>query len=64
VNYGPTQGQCLVHLPFGELRGRTFALRDLMSDTSDKRAGDDLDSRGLYLDLPAWGYRVFEMTGG
>jgi len=26
------------------------------------RDGSDLASRGLYLDVPAWGYHVFEMT--
>jgi hypothetical protein len=27
-----------------------------------ERDGDDLARRGLYLDLPAWGYHVFEVT--
>ena len=26
------------------------------------RDGNDLVSRGLYLDLPPWGYHVFEVT--
>jgi hypothetical protein len=26
--------------------------------------GDDLLSRGLYLDVPAWGYHVFEVSIG
>jgi hypothetical protein len=26
------------------------------------RDGDDLHARGLFLDMPAWGYHVFEVT--
>jgi hypothetical protein len=61
VNFGPTQGQCYVLLPLPELRGKTVVLHDLMGAARYEREGDDLVSRGLYLDLPAWGYHVFEM---
>lgn len=61
VNYGPAQGQCYVHLP-PELHGQKHCLRDLLSTVHYDRDGDDLASRGLYVDLPAWGYHVFEMT--
>jgi hypothetical protein len=27
-----------------------------------ERDGDDLVGRGLYLDMPAWGYHVFDVT--
>ena len=33
-----------------------------MSAASYDRAGNDILSRGLYLDLPPWGYHVFEIT--
>jgi hypothetical protein len=36
--------------------------RDLMGSDSYGRTGEELRAEGLYLDLPAWGYRVFEMT--
>jgi glycosidase len=61
VNYGPAQGQCYVPLPFPDLRGKTVILRDLLSEARYERAGDDLTSCGLYLDLPPWGYHLFEM---
>ena len=35
---------------------------DMMGPASFDRDGNELVSRGLYLDLPAWGYHVFEMT--
>jgi hypothetical protein len=36
-------------------------LKDFMSTACYERDGDDLLSRGLYLDVPAWGYHVFEV---
>jgi hypothetical protein len=61
VNYAATQSQCYVPLPFPDLAGRTVRFKDLMTPASYERDGDDLQSRGLYLDLPAWGYHVFEL---
>jgi len=62
VNFGPTQGQC--YLAFGDeqLRRREFLLRDQMSRAWYQRDGDELAERGLYLDLPAWGYHLFDVT--
>lgn len=62
VNYGQNQGQCYVRLPFDDLRGRDWRLDDLLSTASYTRPGDDLVTQGLYLDLPAWGYHVFELN--
>jgi glycosidase len=61
VNYGPVQGQCYVELPWPNLVGKEFRLRDRLSDTRYDRAGDELLQQGLYLDMPAWQYHVFEM---
>lgn len=62
VNYGGTQGQCYVHFSDDRLRGRTHMLRDQLSRTWYERDGSDLAERGLYLDLPAWGYHIFDVT--
>ena len=71
VNYSPQQSQCFVRMPFPELAGRTVRFQDLLSPDSYDRPGDDLLSRGLFVDIPAWGHHVFElqwlapdMTGG
>jgi hypothetical protein len=61
VNYGPTAGQCYVNLPWPDLRGRRFRLRDLLGEASYDRDGDDLARRGLYLDVHAWQAHVFEV---
>ena len=55
VNYAGNQSQCYVRLPFSDLTGRTVRLKDLMGPASFDRDGNDLISRGLYLDLPAVG---------
>ena len=62
VNYAGNQSQCYVRFPFPDLAGGAVRLKDLMGPASYDREGSDLVSRGLYLDLPPWGYHVFEMT--
>jgi hypothetical protein len=36
--------------------------RDLMGSLAFDRTGQDLDARGLYLDMRPWGYHVFDVT--
>ena len=62
VNYAPNQSQCYLQIPVEQLDGKTIRFRDLMSSHVYDRDGDDLRARGLYLDIPAWNYHVFEMT--
>ena len=63
VNYAPNQSQCYVRLPFGELGGGQWRLQDLVGDARYDRDGNEMHSRGLYLDLPPWHYHVFEVKG-
>ena len=63
VNYSSNAGQCYVHLPFPDMTGQLIRLRDLMSPAVYERDGTELLSKGLYLDLPAWGYHIFEVGG-
>ena len=62
VNYAANRSQCYVRLPFNDLNQREVRFNDLMSAATFDRNGSDLSSRGLYLDLPPWGYHVFEIT--
>ena len=64
VNYAPHQGQCYVVFPFEHLSGQPVRLVDGMSDARYDRSGSELVSKGLYLDLPAWGYHVFTIHAG
>ena len=62
VNYADQPSQCYVPLPFEHLGGSEWRLRDLMGPASYDRNGYQLLSPGLYLDMPAWGFHVFELT--
>lgn len=61
VNYSPNQSQCYVRLPHDEMRSSAWRLSDQMNDVAYERDGTDLISRGLYLDLPAWRFHVFQL---
>jgi hypothetical protein len=61
VNFAAQRGQCYARLPFSDLGGRGWNLRDLLGDAVYDRDGNDLLSRGLYLDMPPWRCHVFEM---
>ena len=63
VNYGPTPGQCYLRLPWADLDGRAIVLSDVMAPVMRyERDGHEIARRGLYLDMPAWGYHVFEIV--
>ena len=62
VNYSGHQAQGYVRLPYPDLAGRSVRLQDQLSAARYDREGHELVSRGLYLDLPAWGYHAFEVT--
>jgi hypothetical protein len=61
VNYAPNQSQCYVQLPFPDLRDQQWRLQDLLGDAHYDRDGNELESRGLYLDVPPWQTHVFSM---
>jgi hypothetical protein len=62
VNYAPNQCQCYVQLPFDDLSGQHWRLTDLLSADTYDRDGDDLQSRGLFLDMSPWQAAVFSWT--
>jgi hypothetical protein len=64
VNYAGNQGQCYVRLPWNDLAGRPVRLRDRLRPAVYDRSGDDLLAQGLYLDMPPWGYHVFQVNRG
>ena len=62
VNYSCHQSQSYVRLPFPEIRDTRWRLRDLMGDEVYDREGSELESRGLYLDMPPWKASVYALT--
>lgn len=62
ANYAPNQSQCFVRVVLPDAGGRTVRFEDLTGPARFDRNGNDLVARGLFLDVPAWGYHVFQMT--
>ncbi|MBE0646444.1 MAG: alpha-amylase [Bacteroidales bacterium] len=61
VNYASCQGQALIRLPFAEIVGERVSLKEIFVDNIYHRDGTELNQRGLYVDLPGWGYHLFEL---
>jgi hypothetical protein len=61
VNYSPQRSQCFLQWPGYDLADRVM-LSDRMSEAKYERDLADLRLRGLYLDLPAWGYHIFSIS--
>jgi hypothetical protein len=62
VNYAPHQSQCYVRLPCHHFGEHPWRLQDLLGDATYDRQGNDLNARGLYLDVPPWKAHVFRVT--
>jgi hypothetical protein len=54
VNYAPNQSQCHVRLPFADLGGKQWRIEDQLDEAGHDWNGDDLQSRGLFLDMKPW----------
>ncbi|MFO0844660.1 MAG: alpha-amylase family glycosyl hydrolase [Gemmataceae bacterium] len=61
VNYAGNQSQCYVGLPFQDLGSDGCRLTDLLGEAAYDRGGDDLRSRGLFLDMAAWQACAFSL---
>jgi hypothetical protein len=54
VNLSENRSQARVHLPWNELAGRMWQLTDALNGEVFERDGGEIQSAGLYVDLPAW----------
>jgi hypothetical protein len=61
VNWSANQAQCFVPLDVPALPRSWWLLRDLLSGAEYRRHGNDLLNPGLYLDIPAYSYHVFDV---
>lgn len=61
VNYAPHQSQCYLALPWADMNNQNYHLKDLIGTVTYKHSGESLLDSGLYLDLPAWRYHIFEL---
>lgn len=56
----PAQSHLVLDLP--GIANHTWDLQDLLNGQTYRWAGEDLAERGLYVDLPANGYHLFELV--
>ena len=63
IHFGEGAAQARIHLPWDELRGRTWRLEDGLSGEVYDRSGDEMRDAGLYVDLGPWQCHLFRMTG-
>lgn len=61
VNYAPHNGQCYAELPPELLTEDAVEFHDLLGDAVYVREKGVLDSRGMYFDLPAYGFHLFQV---
>ncbi|MFZ5779269.1 MAG: alpha-amylase family glycosyl hydrolase [Pseudomonadota bacterium] len=61
VNYSDHQAQCRLRLPFPGLQGVRWRLVDEMGSEVYERDGGELVEPGLYIDLEAWQFNVFNL---
>lgn len=61
VNYAPHVSQGRIHLPFVDLAGSKWQLRDWLSSAVKTIQSDEPASLGLPVELPAWGYHLYRM---
>ena len=54
VNLSEYPSQARVQLPWNDLAGRAWQLKDVLSGALFERDGSELQLEGLYVDVPAW----------
>jgi Alpha amylase, catalytic domain len=59
VNYADAPVAARLRVPWPDLAGRTWHLDDVLSGSVFHRAGDELASDGLFVQLPPWGFHLF-----
>ena len=62
VNYAPNRSQCHVRLPFKTLGGRKWRLHDHLRPASYEWNGDDLQGKGLFLDMDPWQASAYSLV--
>ena len=61
VNFREEASQARVHVPWDEVRGRSWRLQDALSGAVYERSGDEMRDAGLYVDLGPWQCHLFQV---
>jgi hypothetical protein len=60
VNLSDARAQGRVQVDWNDVGGRMWRLHDALSGATYERAGDEISSAGLYVDLAPWSFHVLE----
>jgi hypothetical protein len=58
VNLSGAPAQGRVRPPWSDLAGRRWRMVDMLSGDSYERDGTEMQTSGLYVDLPSWGAHI------
>ncbi len=61
INFQQQAAQARVHVPWDELRGKTWSLNDVLSGEIYDRSGNEMRDAGLYFDLTPWKCHLFRV---
>ncbi len=61
INFRQATSQARVHVPWNDLAGRDWRLKDVLSDEAYDRNGSEMRDAGLYVDLKPWQCYLFQM---
>jgi hypothetical protein len=61
INFRQATSQARVHVPWDELAGREWRLRDVLSGEAYDRNGSEMRDAGLYVDLGPWKCHLFQV---
>jgi glycosidase len=64
VNFSSERSQARVQVPWEDLRGGRWRLKDVLADEFFDRSGDEMRNEGVFVDLGPWGCHVFEVLAG
>jgi hypothetical protein len=62
VNLAPHRSQCYVPLTVPAIATHDWRLKDLLGEEAYERSGEELQARGLYLDVPAYATQLFHFA--
>ena len=62
VNLSEGEVQARVQVPWEDLRGQTWRLRDALSDATYERNGDEMVAPGLYVEMGPWECNIFQCS--
>ena len=61
INFRQEATQARVHVPWDELRGKTWRLIDVLYGETYDRSGDEMRDGGVYFDMKPWQCHLFQV---